>query len=127
MNDGQAPVLQDVAILIVEDRYLIASDIAHEVERLGASVAGLASSVSQANAILDRTPIDVAVLDVNLEGEQVFPVADRLAREGSPFLFLTGYDDWLLPEKWRDRPTLAKPLSPRALRDAIVRLRALPH
>jgi DNA-binding response OmpR family regulator len=114
--------LKDVAVLIVEDRYLIASDIEHEVKRFGATVAGVAPSVAKANEILDRAPVDIAVLDVTLDGEHIFPLAERLEGEGAPFVFLTGYDDSVLPEKWRDRPRLSKPVEPRALREAMLRL-----
>jgi DNA-binding response OmpR family regulator len=114
--------LKDVAVLIVEDRYLIASDIEHEIRGFGARVAGVAPSVAKANEILDRAPVDIAVLDVNLDGEHIFPLAERLEGQGASFVFLTGYDDSLLPQKWRDRPRLSKPIEPRALREAMLRL-----
>lgn len=123
MNEppGQA-TLNGLQVLIVEDRYLIASDVEVEVRRLGGSIAGLAPTVARAKELLGETQIDLAILDVNLENEKIYPFADVLAARGLPFLFLTGYDEWLLPPKWLDRPRLTKPLNPRALRDAIAKL-----
>jgi len=122
MNADANPSVQDLAVLIVEDRYLIASDIAHQIQLLGARVAGVAPSPARANEILDETHIDLAVLDINLDGDRIFPLAERLAEESVMFLFLTGYDEFLLPAKWRGRPRLSKPLDGRALREAIIGL-----
>jgi DNA-binding response OmpR family regulator len=122
MNTDPGAALKDVAVLIVEDRYLLASEIEGEVRAFGGRVAGVAPSVAKANEILDQGPVDIALLDVNLDGEQVFAVAERLEQAGAAFLFMTGYDEWLLPAKWRDRPQLAKPIDPRALREMMLKL-----
>ena len=55
--------------------------------------------------------IDFAILDVNLGGQPIFPVAEALSRRGTPFAFATGYGAAGLPEQWRDRLTLQKPFS----------------
>jgi CheY-like chemotaxis protein len=107
-------------ILIVEDRYLIASDLAEEVRRMGADVAGPTATVAGARAIIDAEPVDLAVLDIGLDGELVYPVADVLAARGVPFVFLTGYDGHSLPAPWRAHPRLAKPIDSRRLRDELV-------
>jgi CheY-like chemotaxis protein len=107
-------------VLIVEDRYLLASDVAEQVRLLGADVAGPSATVADASAILDAGPVDVALLDIDLDGELVYPVADLLAARGVPFIFVTGYDSDLLPPSWRTRPRLAKPLDTRALRDGLL-------
>jgi CheY-like chemotaxis protein len=109
-------------VLIVEDRYLIAAEMSEAVRGMGAEVLGPASSVAGALAILEGPPPDAALLDVNLEGDRVFPVAEALLRSGAPFAFLTGYDSSILPERWRDAPRLAKPVDPGALRDLLLRL-----
>lgn len=67
---------------------------------------------------------DAAVLDINLGGEMSYAVADCLAERGIPFLLATGYDDWALPPRLAGVPRLAKPFSPRAALDAIVRMTA---
>ena len=58
----------------------------------------------------------MALLDVNLKAELVFPLAAELERRETPFAFLTGYDGDTLPERWRERPMLLKPVNPRDLR-----------
>lgn len=113
-------------VLIVEDRYLIASEMAEEVRRLGGEVLGPSPNVAAAVAIIDREAIDVALLDVNLDGELVFPLADALAQKGVPFIFMTGYERDTLPAAWRDRPSLSKPLDPRALRARLIEAAAPP-
>lgn len=98
-------------VLIVEDEYLLADDLSDALSDVGAKVVGPAGSIEQATAlILSREPIDVAILDVNLRGEMVFPVADALRQRGIPFAFATGYDRWALPERFSDVPRIEKPL-----------------
>src|SRR5438270_8852311 len=81
-------------VLVVEDEYLIAADIAASLEALGAEVAGPAASVAEALTFLERDGdrLDGAVLDVNLGKERVYPLADVLRSRGIPFVFTTGYD-----------------------------------
>lgn len=114
--------LAGLDVLVVEDRYLIASDIAEEVRRLGGAVVGPAPSISAASALIERQPVDLAVLDINLDGEMAFPLAARLSERGTAFLFVTGYDEWVLPSEWRDRPRLRKPFKPGALGRELARL-----
>lgn len=112
-------------ILIVEDEYLVAMDLAITLERLGAEVLGPAGSVREA---LDLLAADVtaesAVLDINLGGERVWPVAARLRERGVPFVFVSGYDNSLVPGDFADVPRCAKPvdkvLLARSLRDQFV-------
>jgi len=103
-------------VLIVEDRYLIASEIAEDVRGLGAEVAGPCATVAQATELVAREEVDAALLDVNLDGELVFPLADLLAAKGVPIVFLTGYDSEILPPAWRSRPQVVKPITGRELR-----------
>jgi len=121
MNPAPQP-LGGHKVLIVEDRYLIACEMADEVAKLGGEVVGPASDLDGAAELLADAPVDLALLDVNLEGEMVFPLAERLAGDGVPFLFLTGYDQDLLPDPWRDRPRLVKPVDGRILRQELVQL-----
>jgi DNA-binding response OmpR family regulator len=67
-------------------------------------------------------PLDAAVLDVNLAGERVDPVADALAERGVPFLFMTGYGRNMLPAEHADRPALAKPFRPAQLINGLIAL-----
>jgi DNA-binding NtrC family response regulator len=111
-------------VLVVEDRYLIAQEIEAEVRKLGGIVVGPAQNLKAARCFLASHEIDLAVLDMDLAGDMVFPLAREFATDGKPFLFLTGHGDWILPPEWRDRPRLSKPVSRRTLRDALLKLRA---
>jgi len=108
--------LQGCRILIVEDEFLLAEDIAHVLDDAGATVLGPVPSVLDAlELIAAEKRIDFAVLDVNLHGEMVFPVADALAERSVPFAFATGYDEWSLPERFFMVPRLEKPFRPERL------------
>jgi len=76
---------------------------------LGCTIVGPASSVKQALAMIDAEAIDAVVLDVNLNGQLSYPVADALAMRGVPFLFSTGYDKDTLRDGYRNVPVLQKP------------------
>jgi CheY-like chemotaxis protein len=109
-------------ILVVEDEYLVATALADELEDAGAHVVGPAPSVSRALALIDGTAgIDVAILDVNLGGEAVYPVADALAQRGIGFLLVTGYDRDAIPERYQDATTLQKPVATNAVLEALGR------
>lgn len=109
-------------VLIVEDRYLIAAEISDQVRRLGAEVLGPAPSIAVATEILRDEVPDVALLDVNLDGEAVFPLAEALTRTATSIVFVTGYNDDLLPAAWRGRTRLTKPLDPKLLRETLFHL-----
>lgn len=112
-----------LSVLLVEDEYLMASDLAAAFEVRGARVIGPAASVIQAIALIDEGPRpDVAVLDVNLAGERVFAVADRLMQDGVPFVLTTGYDAAALPSRFENRPRLEKPISPTVVMAAVSNL-----
>jgi CheY-like chemotaxis protein len=116
VTDAAISALSGRCILIVEDEYLIAVDLARSLEDLGVVVLGPAGSVADALALAASEPLlDAAVLDVNLGSEQVFPVADALLARGIPFIFATGYDDWIVPDDYADAPRLQKPIDTRAL------------
>jgi CheY-like chemotaxis protein len=98
-------------LLVVEDEYLIASDLASWLEEQGAEVLGPVPSVQDALALLDARPLpDAAVLDINLGDEQVFPVAEALRAAAVPFVFLSGYDARMIPDRYENVRRCAKPL-----------------
>jgi CheY-like chemotaxis protein len=103
-------------ILVVEDEYLIADDLRMALEEAGAEVVGPVPSVKEAEELIASDPaIDAALLDVNLRGEQIFAVADRLADREVPFVFATGYDQASIPDRFSDRPRLEKPIKARQI------------
>ncbi len=99
-------------ILIVEDEPLIAMMLEDFLEALDRGLAGSADSVSTALELIELGGIDAAILDVNLRGgEQSWPIADRLAELGIPFVIATGGAGDSIAEAHRDRPILSKPFT----------------
>jgi|HubBroStandDraft_4_1064222.scaffolds.fasta_scaffold639065_1 CheY-like chemotaxis protein len=109
-------------VLLVEDEMLVAWLIEDMLADLGCAVIGPASSVNQALAMIDAEAIDAAVLDLNLDGQMSYPVADVLAAHGVPFVISTGYDKDTLPDDYRARPVLQKPMQRSELSDALAKL-----
>lgn len=106
-------------VLVVEDEALVAMDLETSLLRAGFAVAGPAATVAAGTELAAAGPLRAAVLDINIAGELVFPVADALAGRGIPFLFVTGYGPEILPARFRGRPLLRKPCSPRAVLAAL--------
>lgn len=103
--------LRGTRILIVEDNYVVADALKYLIDGYGGRVIGIVPSVERALTTLAGGGVDIAVLDINLHGTSVVPVAHRLRADGIPFVFLTGYGDGeLLPEDMRDLPRLDKPV-----------------
>lgn len=96
-------------VLVVEDEYFVADDIARALDRLGIGVVGPVADPSAAMQLVEDEEIHGAVLDINLRGETVYPVADALRARGVPFGFATGYDRAVLPRGYRDVPRWEKP------------------
>lgn len=112
-------------ILLAEDEYFIMQDLRCGLEALGATVVGPAPSVADALALIAAEPqIDAAVLDVNLRGERVYPVADALSARGIPFVFATGYSGAVIDPRHGRAPICEKPVNMRQLEGALVGLLA---
>lgn len=112
--------ITDACILLVEDEYVLAYHLADTLEAAGACVLGPHATVADALAGLEAaTRVDAAVLDVNLGGEAVFPVADALHARGVPFVFVSGYDRTALPPRYADVPNCIKPVTLAAVVDAL--------
>jgi CheY-like chemotaxis protein len=109
--------LQGVKVLVVEDEYLVAALMEDILESAGCVVAGPIPRLAQALDAASSQAYDVAVLDVNLAGERVYPVADILAQRNVPFVFVTGYG--VLPGEYANRPRLCKPFKMADLLDAL--------
>ncbi|MGB7405135.1 MAG: response regulator [Pacificimonas sp.] len=114
-------------ILLVEDEILIAMDIESELEERGAIVRGPVTRLAEGLPISEDAAelLDAAILDVNLRGEDVFPIAERLASRGVPFLFHTGHADREdLRARFETAPVCNKPVQTEALVDEVERLLA---
>jgi CheY-like chemotaxis protein len=109
-------------VLLVEDEMLVVWLLEDMLADLGCTVIGPASSVNQALAMIDTEVIDAVVLDVNLNGQVSYPIADALAARGVPFVFSTGYDKDALLDGYRTFPVLQKPIQRSELSDALAKL-----
>jgi two-component sensor histidine kinase/CheY-like chemotaxis protein len=113
-------VRENTRILVVEDSALAGLELCEIVSEAGFVSVGPATSVSRALAMLGESKITLAVLDVNMNGELVFPVAEALRQRKIPFVFVTGYGDgYAWPSHLRDVPQLRKPVQAFQLLDAI--------
>ncbi len=96
-------------VLIVEDELMIRMLLEDMLSELGYSIAAEAGRIDEALEAAKTAEFDLAILDVNLNGQTIAPVAEALVARGMPFVFATGYGERGLPEAYRDRPTLKKP------------------
>jgi CheY-like chemotaxis protein len=114
-------------VLVVEDEALVAMLIEAGLRDAGAYIVGPASTVDEALTLIEMSAhsggLDAAVLDINLGGSTITPVADRLVAFDVPFVFGTGYDQAWAHEIDTAAPVLTKPFSTDALVDAIRGLR----
>ena len=101
--------LEHVRVLVVEDEYLVAILIKEILESAGCIVMGPIPRLSEALAALSQDTCDAAILDVNLAGERVDPVAKELSSRNIPFVFVTGYGTNVLPGEFTERPRICKP------------------
>ena len=109
-------------VLLVEDEALVAMLLETILEDMGCIPVGPAGTVEDGLAMVaDPAPLDAALLDVNVVGHQVFPVAEALKARGVPFVFSTGYGEGGLPEAWRGQATIQKPFTEAAVREALMK------
>jgi CheY-like chemotaxis protein len=108
-------------VLVVEDEMMVAMLVEDMLTDLGHQVVGPAMRLEQALPLAREAEIDFAVLDINLGGEQSFPIADVLRERGIPFIFATGYGSKGLNEAYRGSPTLKKRFELRNLEQACAR------
>ena len=111
-------------VLLVEDEYLIRMLLEDMLADLGYAIAEAVGTIAEASQIATAGAFDVAILDVNVDGEEVYPVADILAQRGLPFVFVTGYGEGSLPAKYRSHPALQKPFQSEQLRSTLAGLLA---
>jgi CheY-like chemotaxis protein len=121
---GKGP-MSGMTVLVVEDDFIVAYDMQMMLQEQGARVLGPATSLVEAQQLLAKERPTVAVLDVNLNGEYVFPLAEALRAQQVPFVFASAYadEDRLFPEPVRGAPRLAKPVLPNVLIGQLLRLK----
>ena len=102
-------------VLVVEDEFLLSAVLSAELQEAGYDVLGPCATVAAAMEAVQSEAFDGAILDINLKGELVYPVAEELAQRRIPFMFLSGYAIVNMPESFRGHARLAKPADPTAL------------
>jgi CheY-like chemotaxis protein len=107
--------LAGLHILVVEDDYFVAKELATLLSELGATVLGPVPDVARGRALASDNKPDCALLDVNLKGHFVFDLAEELIGRGVPSIFTTGYDASFLPASLQQAPCLQKPIDPHSL------------
>ena len=116
-------MLAGLKVLVVEDEYYLADDAVSALQEVGADVLAPVGTVAQACAKIDaEEAVDVVLLDVNLQGEKAYEVADLLRSRDLPFAFVTGYDPAALPDRFADAVTAQKPVSPEQLSEIVAGL-----
>jgi CheY-like chemotaxis protein len=115
--------MQQLDILLVEDEALIRMMLVEMLEELQHRVVAEAGSIDDAQTVAATATFDLAILDINVRGRSIDPIAEIVHRRGKPFIFMTGYDSSALPSAYADRPYLQKPCSLDRLRLAISSVR----
>jgi CheY-like chemotaxis protein len=106
-------------ILVVEDESLVAMMIEDMLEDLGHKVIATSGRMPDASRLVSNAGADLAILDVNLNGEETYPLAVSLAEREIPFIFATGYGTSGIKAQWSGVPVLQKPFQSRELAQAI--------
>jgi PAS domain S-box-containing protein len=129
-SENSAPaggiVVSGNRIMIVEDEALVAMALRESLDEMGFSVLGPFSRIAEAMVALRNNQVDAAVLDVNLGGELVYPLADVLSAGRVPFIFVTGYGSEEVDRRFAGVPMLQKPIQGEALRATLLRPQAVP-
>lgn len=107
-------------ILLAEDDYFLVMDLVQELSSNGADLIGPVPTLGKAIERLENVSgIEGAILDINLQGELVFPLADKLQERGVPFVFASGYDQAIIPERYARVPKVSKPVSAEQVADLL--------
>jgi CheY-like chemotaxis protein len=107
------------SVFLVEDEAMIRMMVADMLEELGFSVAAETGEIGEAIKLAGSTEFDIAILDVNVNGKVISPVAELLKARNRPFIFATGYGAQGVPEDFRDRPALQKPFQIESLKSML--------
>lgn len=98
-------------VLVVEDEFFLADDLAQALGRVGAQVIGPTSEQAEALQLLAAGQVDIAIVDINLHGQSGFQIADELTARAVPFVFATGYDPSAIPVRHAHVPRWEKPFN----------------
>ena len=115
--------LTGLRVLVVEDEAAISLLLEDMLLDFGCEVIGPAARLAAALDTLSREKVDLAILDVNVAGEPIYPVAEALAQRSIPFVFSTGYGSAGIRDAYRDRPVLQKPFAQNDLKQKLLQVR----
>ena len=118
-------IMTDRRALVAEDSLLILLDLEAVLGRLGIGTIGPAATLQETLALAEADIADIAILDIDLNGEMVYPAADILIARGVPVIFATGYGGAALPRQYWDVPLLRKPYKDSELLDLVEKAFAL--
>jgi len=121
MRNKGTQLLHGCRVLIVEDEYFLADDLAKIIKAHGGEIIGPVGELADAVQALEST-VDVAILDINLHEEMSYSVADELRGRGTPFLLATGYSTEVIPERFRNVQIREKPFEAEEIVADLVRL-----
>ena len=111
--------LSNRKVLVVEDEMMIAMLIEDMLDEFGCRLVGPATSVPRALELIGNELIEIAILDLNLDGKDTYAIADALQRNNVPFIFATGYGSAGLRQEYENRPVLQKPFQQKELETAL--------
>ena len=121
-SEGAGRHASGLRVLLVEDENLVALLLEDMLAELGHTVVGPVARLDKALEIAQLEAFDVAILDVNINGEEAYPIAEALAARGIPFVFSTGYGKQSLRAPYSDRPALQKPFERHDLQKLLAEL-----
>lgn len=122
-TEGDRARLTGTRVFVLEDESLVLFNIEDILTDLGCAIVGPAMRLEQADELFEQAAAaDLAILDVNIAGRPVFPLAERLRERGTPLIFATGYGRAGLPEEWQNAPVLQKPYT---MDDVVAAMHAL--
>jgi CheY-like chemotaxis protein len=111
--------LSNRKVLVVEDEMMIAMLIEDMLDEFGCKLVGPATSVPRALDLIGKEQVEIAVLDLNLDGQDTYAIADALQQKNVPFIFATGYGSTGLRQEYGNRPVLQKPFQAKDLENAL--------
>lgn len=123
-TDPKPSKLSGRSVLVVEDEYYLAIELAEQIERGGGSVVGPFATAGEGLASLGDSTPDCALVDINTGEGPSFVLADALLSQGVPFAFLTGYDAGSVPDRFSGIERIQKPAQTRTVIEALAKLRA---